>query len=847
MTRILTQLVYVCFFTIGMVDISVANDKRVLDLTVAATILETGLIQEIANKFQAAQPDVTVKIHPKGTFQTLDYARDGNTDLVITHIPWAENNFMRQGHGKLRAELMFNHLAIFGPNNDPEDISKQTDLVKTLQLISNNELAFLMPHHLSGITHRIKELWGIAGIKPDWIDYQETGTSPAATLKQAAIFESYTVAELAAYQINKKSMTKIRPLFIDEEVFRNTYSIIVVNRDKDTSENKDLSLRFFDFITSEEVQSYINEYGKSQFGANLYTPIALLDPVVRERQKSKQLEQSNRQKFVLISLSVALSTGLGLGFFLLYKLIISHRQKLAALERSLGLEQSQQAAEQANQTKSTFLANMSHEIRTPLTAVIGFAEEILSSKLSMEQRLAGIKRIISNSKHLLSLISDILDLSKIESGKIETEDTEVELFQLIYDIESFMRKQTESQGLEFTICYHLPLPRTIHSDPLRLKQILVNLCSNAKKFTHEGHVKIEISCDLKTEMVQFDVIDTGIGMDPSTVKNIFDPFTQADPSTTRLYGGTGLGLCLSRKFARLLDGDLLVSSEKNQGSQFSLSIRSRNLAQQALITTGDDFPVNNIQEITVHDFKNLSGNVLFVDDNEVLQELFGILLRNLGLQVSIAVNGFEAIQQIKQNPFDLVLMDMQMPVMDGVTAVKNLRADDYTIPIIALTANAMEADKEACAQAGFNDFVTKPVDRNLLYATIKKYLPPARTDNEYYSSITSKLLNESDEFNLAINLFVEKLPVTVAGIRACYEQADCTQLQQRVHTLKGSGGSIGFPEISELCNKIEFQIANEDIYQIGYLLDELDLLTKRILAGAPPSQESNKLSTGTAP
>jgi len=377
-------------------------------------------------------------------------------------------------------------------------------------------------------------------------------------------------------------------------------------------------------------------------------------------------------------------------------------------------------AERANQAKSAFLANMSHEIRTPLTSIIGFTDAILDSDQSLEQREQALQIIKRSSDHLLHLINDVLDFSKIEAGELDIERSETNLSELLSDVESIVGGQAKQKGLDFSIKYQLPLPRFILSDPLRLKQILLNLCNNAVKFTPTGSVNVTLKYDRENRVLKFLVRDTGIGMTAEQAEQVFKPFKQADSSTTKQYGGTGLGLSLSRRLAELLGGDLLVSSEPGKGSIFILALTVPQSTDIELISDPNCY-VSGITQ-TDSSMPLLHGNVLLADDSEMNQYLFRMYLEKMGATVTIADNGEMAVNLAKRKQYDLIYMDMLMPVLSGVDAVRALRKENYSLPIVMLTANATMEDRNLCRQVGSDDFLTKPIDRKKLYKVTARYL-----------------------------------------------------------------------------------------------------------------------------
>jgi signal transduction histidine kinase/ActR/RegA family two-component response regulator len=402
------------------------------------------------------------------------------------------------------------------------------------------------------------------------------------------------------------------------------------------------------------------------------------------------------------------------------------------MERQLEAEElkkMKEAAESANQAKSAFLANMSHEIRTPLTSIIGFADVALDNEQSEAQHLHALQTIRRSSDHLLNLINEILDFSKIEAGELDIEKSTVHITQIVTEVESIVRGQATNKGLDFTVDYAFPLPDKIQSDSLRIKQILLNLCNNAIKFTDSGSVRMLIRHDAVTNILSFVVKDTGIGMTPDQTNKIFKPFKQADASTSRRFGGTGLGLSLSKRLAKLLNGELEVSSEIGTGSVFTLSFKldaSEN--PQPQLTHGSNevkFDRDNGNVAAV--LPLLTGEILLAEDNDLNQQLIMMYLEKIGARVTLACNGAIAVTLAQQHTYDLIYMDMQMPIMSGSDAVKKLRESHYSGPIVMLTANATLEDRKLCKQAGSNDFLTKPIVRQKLYDVTATYLKRAAT------------------------------------------------------------------------------------------------------------------------
>ncbi|MDH5184823.1 MAG: ATP-binding protein [Gammaproteobacteria bacterium] len=493
------------------------------------------------------------------------------------------------------------------------------------------------------------------------------------------------------------------------------------------------------------------------------------------------------------------------------------------------LESQRQQALDESKAKSLFLAHISHEIRTPLSAVIGYSETLLHSDQPMTERLGFINTIIRNGNHILNLVNDLLDLSKIEANKLEVESININLISLLQDIEKLFHQQCKSKGIEFKIQYHFPLVETIISDPVRLKQILINLCSNAIKFTKSGYIYLDVQKSSDNKL-QFMIEDSGIGMTDEQLSRIFSAYTQANSSTTRKFGGTGLGLSLSKHLANMLGGDIDVCSQSGRGSTFTLTINAGDLANSKMINHISEHTNPETMTDTISTHRHLSGKVLLAEDNQDNQNLFSIYLNKCGLEPDIAHNGQQAVEFVLNNDYDLIFMDMQMPIMDGIEATSSLRKKGFSTPIVALTANAMKEDMDQFYGAGCDEFLTKPLKRDKLLATCAKYLTTV-DDRVIVEPIVSTILQDEPDLIDIINRFCEKLPEMTKTLHTLHAQGDYDELARQAHDLKGVSGNMGYMEINQLAGRLEFQIANKDNKEISYLLKKLESLQKRIALG----------------
>ncbi|KAA0140970.1 response regulator [Gimesia chilikensis] len=377
----------------------------------------------------------------------------------------------------------------------------------------------------------------------------------------------------------------------------------------------------------------------------------------------------------------------------------------------------QQEAENASKIKTAFLANMSHEIRTPMTAILGFAE-IMRQRNQDSETLRHLDTIKKNGEYLLELINDILDVSKIEADKLDVEAIECSLTELVDDVKTLMEIRAIDKGLDLSIQVEGQVPNWIESDPVRLRQILINLLSNAIKFTREGTVQLvlrAVTLDSNEQGLQFDVIDTGIGMTETQLSRLFQPFVQADCSTTRKFGGTGLGLTICKRLTHILGGEISVSSEYSKGTIFTVTVKTGNLQTEEYIDQ-TAFARQGKQNVLSQPKSEGSESyrILVAEDGPDNQRLIRYFLQKAGHDVTLAENGLIAVKLAQEavekgNAFDVILMDMQMPELDGYGATKQLRASGYRLPIIALTAHSMSGSREECLAAGCDSFATKPI------------------------------------------------------------------------------------------------------------------------------------------
>ena len=486
------------------------------------------------------------------------------------------------------------------------------------------------------------------------------------------------------------------------------------------------------------------------------------------------------------------------------------------------------AAKSANQAKSEFLANMSHEIRTPMNAIIGFSHLCLQTKLEATQR-DYTEKVYSSANKLLGILNDILDFSKVEAGKLVIEKIPFRLDEVMRSVADIISIRATEKSLVPQFDNEAKTLPVLVGDPLRLGQVLNNLLSNAIKFTETGEVTVQVRIKSQTAghddipghvVLCFTVRDTGIGLTQEQIKKLFQPFSQADASTTREYGGTGLGLSISKGLVEKMGGTMWVESTPGKGSTFSFNLPF------TFLTKDSDAPA----DLSLHDVQaqkvglaELTGlHLLLVEDNEFNQQLAIALLNNTGIKVTLARNGIEAVQAAQPGLFDAVLMDMHMPHMDGLEATRQIRKNPalYDLPIIAMTANAMPDDRKQCLAAGMNDYVTKPIQVNVLYDTIARWTKrnvslPANSAAHCHAELAFRGNSVYDPDRAIANMGDKNLYLTLAGMfEADQSQAvqaiqdalaahDNQTAERLAHTLKGIAATIGAATLAESANQLE--------------------------------------------
>jgi PAS domain S-box-containing protein len=614
--------------------------------------------------------------------------------------------------------------------------------------------------------------------------------------------------------------------FIESVMASSTSIIYVFDRDleKSTYVNHDVA----DFLgyTGEE---------REKLGENFLCGILHPDDVSLLKDHIRRYDRSDEQGVVEFEARVRHRSGEYRWFWFRERVFErradgSVRQVMGTAQDITARREAEARAMEASEAKSRFLANMSHEIRTPMTAILGFSELLKDPSITEHEWMKYVDTICRNGQYLIAIINDILDLSKIEAGKLGIELIPTSPVEVVRDAVSLLEGKATEKNLELTATYEGLLPTKIRTDPCRLRQILLNLIGNALKFTESGSVHVAVRCPEPSKL-EVEVRDTGVGMTPEQQARLFHAFEQGDVSTTRQYGGTGLGLIISKRLARMLGGDIRCTSVAGKGSSFVVEIATGSLDWVAYepVAPTNEAAKSSANRHAVFAEAKVSGRILLAEDGKDNQRLICHYLRKVGAQIVVVDNGRSAVDAVVRaselgQPFDLVLMDMQMPILDGYSATEEIRRIGSSIPVVALTAHAMTDNRDRCMAVGCDGFLSKPIEVERFMETVKRYLgrPEGESGSDEGRSGERDPIFDDPEFQRLIRVFISHLAERAEQITRCLATHDMEDLAMCAHQLRGAAGGYGFANVSKAAAGVERAIrggaAEEEVSRATHAL-----------------------------